>query len=1107
MATLSLAACSLVVLIAGAAVANALYEDRAERLAVMLFAAVGIVIAPIHLLAWLNAVSHASVIGSVVGLSIALTVALHAAGWRLRATLTTALDLVRLPIDAVVRAWRARHVAGLGLLAFIAIVGWTTWLAYLAPSTVWDGLWYHEAIVGYTLELGGMAEAVVQSRHQYVNGYPRLGEYLQLWMVVAGEREWIDGASALMGVALLTATYLVVRRFARSPLDALGYALAMVLMPGVVLQFRSTLIDVTVAAFAAASMWLAIRPALRARDVVAASFVLGMLAGTKASGAFLAALYGAVIAARVVADAVRHQTWRSAVPSLGAAVIIGLALGAPSYVRNFEQHGNPIWPMAFEHQGLGLAFEGKDHATPKDKPWSEVAESLISLPEPGKEPPDTRDNGYGNVIPFTVLPLGLLGAIGALGIAMLRLLRREPSVPQAVGVLILVATAVIAGAVLPAIWWARLHLHLVVVALAACAWFLRKESWALPNGLVLSALILGQLLTLSQSSPGWGVDLQKALALSGMKRSERRALDLGASGRLPTVIAKALEAEIGSGDLVTTDGHYLFLANLWNESFSNRVRFEDCPDHGELSALSSSSGAKWVFATRKPCVRDMDASPELWERVGRANRETVVFRRRQHAEQQRETKSVLPPLTADCSGEIAPQTYRPPSVTSADGFREAATEGEVTLAAGPILGAITDRSVLVWIRSDRATPWRVVLWPESDKGAKRTFEGPESTLEHDLTATLQIDQLTPSTTYQYNVELGTRGHAVPVAPKGFRTLPPAGATGKIRIAVGGDIAGEDTQPIFAQIEATKPDLLLLVGDQIYADKLKDNFPEFAKKYERNWNTAELRSLMQSVPTFMMWDDHEILDNYFRGASDSRYKPARLAYELYVHAHNPAPVRPGELHYQFQVADISFFVLDVRTHRSDPKLEDGPGKSMLGPEQKADLARFLKCSPGKLKVVMTPVVLSTHARGDDSWNEFAAEREQIVAFIERENVDNVILISGDQHWSAVFRHDRARTRFYEFLATPLSKEIGRAPRNETPEIIARDDDHYVFGVVDFDTTVKPATIAFTLCARGMPCTPGAEPAPTTGIDQEGAQDNVPFTVKITEDDIGPKDVAR
>jgi hypothetical protein len=62
---------------------------------------------------------------------------------------------------------------------------------------------------------------------------------------------------------------------------------------------------------------------------------------------------------------------------------------------------------------------------------------------------------------------------------------------------------------------------------------------------------------------------------------------------------------------------------------------------------------------------------------------------------------------------------------------------------------------------------------------------------------------------------------------------------------------------------------------------------------------------------------------------------------------------------------------------------------------------------------------------------------------------------------------------------------------------------VFGVVDIDTTVTPATIAFTLCGRSKPCKPGEEPAPTTGLDVEGEQDNVPFTVKITDADLGVK----
>ena len=51
--------------------------------------------------------------------------------------------------------------------------------------------------------------------------------------------------------------------------------------------------------------------------------------------------------------------------------------------------------------------------------------------------------------------------------------------------------------------------------------------------------------------------------------------------------------------------------------------------------------------------------------------------------------------------------------------------------------------------------------------------------------------------------------------------------------------------------------------------------------------------------------------------------------------------------------------------------------------------------------------------------------------------------------------------------------------------------------------KPARIAFTLCALGKPCKPGSEPAPKTGLNLRGAEENVPFTFRFTTTDIGPR----
>jgi hypothetical protein len=176
--------------------------------------------------------------------------------------------------------------------------------------------------------------------------------------------------------------------------------------------------------------------------------------------------------------------------------------------------------------------------------------------------------------------------------------------------------------------------------------------------------------------------------------------------------------------------------------------------------------------------------------------------------------------------------------------------------------------------------------------------------------------------------------------------------------------------------------------------------------------------------------------------------------------------------------------------------------MLGETQKADLARFLKCAPGKVKVIASSVPFSNQVPGKGFWRDYEYERRQLITFIEREKVDNVIMLAGDQSWSALLIHNHKQTRFYELMPAPLSKELGKAPKNASKGIVARDDDHHVFGIIDIDTTVKPATIAFTMCAKGKPCNPGAEKPPASSLDQEGDKETVPFTVKITEDDIGP-----
>jgi alkaline phosphatase D len=423
---------------------------------------------------------------------------------------------------------------------------------------------------------------------------------------------------------------------------------------------------------------------------------------------------------------------------------------------------------------------------------------------------------------------------------------------------------------------------------------------------------------------------------------------------------------------------------------------------------------------------------------------------------------------------------------------------------GPILGGIGSSSVRVWLRAEASADWAVVVWPEDLPDQVRRIPGTRLQTNTDNIGVITVTGLRPSTRYAYRIELGHPDqalHPVSNASNTFHTLADAGESGHLRVVVGSDIGSNPEQPIFDQIGALQPDLLLLLGDQIYADQVSPDVAGYAQKYVATWQIANLANLLRNVPSFMMWDDHEIIDNYFDGKSD-RFPPALLAYELFVEGRNPTPVRAGAHHYSFDAGDVAFFVLDERSHRSSEMNPDGPDKTMLGPDQKEDLFEWLLCSTAKVKIIASPVTFSDWATtGEDDWMAYATEREEILSFIEHHRVDNVLLLSGDQHWSAVFRQQRRHYTLYEFMPTPLSKSHRAAPTEPAADILARDDDQFVFGVVDIDTTVEPARVDLTLCADQKPCTPGREPEPSTGLDVNGEPDNVPFTIHLTTDDFG------
>ena len=260
--------------------------------------------------------------------------------------------------------------------------------------------------------------------------------------------------------------------------------------------------------------------------------------------------------------------------------------------------------------------------------------------------------------------------------------------------------------------------------------------------------------------------------------------------------------------------------------------------------------------------------------------------------------------------------------------------------------------------------------------------------------------------------------------------------------------------------------MLLVGDQFYADgpdRIADARAGYERKHKENFADPSLAAFMRQTPTFMIWDDHEI-DNDWDQGQTGRYLNAEPVYEAYQNSHNPEPRARGEHYYTFEVGDTEFYVLDTRSFRSRNGAPEGPDKTMLGEKQKADLRRWLMTSEARFKFIVSSVPFNQFSNtgsvdyGPDGWQNFQTERAEIFDFIRQHCIPGVVLLTGDNHWAGVFRLPYAEPiQLYEFMPNPLAAPIRNMTEADDPQILFKFNSSLVYGLFDVDTTVSPARI--------------------------------------------------
>jgi len=400
--------------------------------------------------------------------------------------------------------------------------------------------------------------------------------------------------------------------------------------------------------------------------------------------------------------------------------------------------------------------------------------------------------------------------------------------------------------------------------------------------------------------------------------------------------------------------------------------------------------------------------------------------------------------------------------------------GSDFLSHGVAVGDVSSQSALLWLRTDGPASvqieWATVSrWERAAKLA--TVVAPVSrtasittTAETDYTLTIPLEGLRPATRYRYHVlvtsadQTTTQLSASLVAKGEFATLPDEKTSASVAFAWSGDLGGQKRcrqgaggYPIFDIIHRQHPDFFLFLGDTIYSDDICLSPPNepgadfkattlqtYRVRHRYQRGAEALQRFLRTVPVYVMWDDHEVKNN-FAGPFEEQMPAGRQAFREYWPIASPAD-DPHRLYRRVRYgADLELFILDTRQYRSRNADPDGPAKTMLGAAQLAWLLDGLSTSTATWKVIVTSVPLSIPKGGDatvpgyDGWaggpdgTGFERERRVIVDTILSHKLKNVVFLAGDVHFAQVNAYDPDRDGvidFHEYIAGPLSARHGK-----------------------------------------------------------------------------------
>ena len=386
------------------------------------------------------------------------------------------------------------------------------------------------------------------------------------------------------------------------------------------------------------------------------------------------------------------------------------------------------------------------------------------------------------------------------------------------------------------------------------------------------------------------------------------------------------------------------------------------------------------------------------------------------------------------------------------------------LSLGVQSGDVSIDSGVVWARADR--PARLLIEAATTDSFDNIIAATEvdALPDSDFTAKALLEDLPPGQNIVYRVrgrDLSSPAILGPAAVGRFRTAPDTSQD--VSFVWSGDTAGQGWgidearggMRTYATMLRQRPDFFIHSGDCIYADSpiereiklpngevwrnliteeksaVAETLAQFRGNYRYNLLDAHVRAFNAEVPILAQWDDHEVANDWWptRMLDEPGYGE-RSAMLLAARAsrafHDYMPTRQTQAELGRVYRKIGYgpmldvFMLDMRSYRtSNETAQRDERPPLLGAKQLAWLKRELARSRAVWKVIAAdlPIGLVTPdgvASGDAAVLGREHEICDLLSFINRAGIHNMVWLTADMHYTAAHHYHPNRATFQDFV---------------------------------------------------------------------------------------------